>query len=237
MGRTAFLLLDPRAPHDVTMPTPYTGALELTAPGALTLRVEFADGAPSVSVSVKALESWLTSRGVANLGAMPGIIAAMPVTSPPTDRSEHLSVKEAIVVVSKVEPGLVGEIYEEADAGRRAAIPALRELLLRAQLPAKVIAPPEAPAASLSEHMAAERQKMIEALDATRWDRGATAERMGMARRTFYRRMTEYGLLEGAKPRGIKAQKLRLLNEPKSAAKKPAAKKPVSKTGRSKHRA
>jgi hypothetical protein len=50
---------------------------------------------------------------------------------------------------------------------------------------------------------------MVEALEATRWDRGAAAERMGMSRRTFYRRMTEYGLLEGAKPRGIKAQRLR----------------------------
>jgi hypothetical protein len=63
---------------------------------------------------------------------------------------------------------------------------------------------------NLTEHMLAERAAILEALEATRWDRSKAAERLGMPRRTFYRRMEDYGLLEGAKPRGKAAQEARM---------------------------
>lgn len=66
-----------------------------------------------------------------------------------------------------------------------------------------------APAAQVHVDPVAERQAIVDALDATRWDPGAAADQLEMTRRYFYRRMTEYGLLEGAKPRGIQAQRLR----------------------------
>ena len=66
-----------------------------------------------------------------------------------------------------------------------------------------------APGAQVHVDPVAERQAIVDALGATRWDPGAAADQLGMTRRYFYRRMTEYGLLEGAKPRGIPAQRLR----------------------------
>jgi lysophospholipase L1-like esterase len=100
---------------------------------------------------------------------------------------------------------LIPDVLAAVRDGEAAAQKALRELVGRVKASAVLApaAPVPPPAQNLSEHMAAERASMVEALEATRWDRGAAAERMGMSRRTFYRRMTEYGLLEGAKPRVV----------------------------------
>jgi serine/threonine-protein kinase PknK len=48
--------------------------------------------------------------------------------------------------------------------------------------------------ASLSEHQRQERTRMAEALESAGWNRVRAAQILGMPRRTFYRRLKEYGL-------------------------------------------
>ena len=66
---------------------------------------------------------------------------------------------------------------------------------------------PEAPAAGASVpptgaptpmavRKASERQKILDALEATNWNKVKAAELLGMPRRTLYRRLEEFGLLE-----------------------------------------
>jgi transcriptional regulator with GAF, ATPase, and Fis domain len=59
-------------------------------------------------------------------------------------------------------------------------------------------APRDAPPPSnLEEWKAHERMKILEALEASGWNRVRAAGKLGMPRRTFYRRLREYGILEG----------------------------------------
>ena len=51
-----------------------------------------------------------------------------------------------------------------------------------------------APPANLKQHEAVEKQRILRVLEETNWDRKAAAEKLGMPRRTFYRRLTEYGI-------------------------------------------
>jgi DNA-binding NtrC family response regulator len=46
-----------------------------------------------------------------------------------------------------------------------------------------------------SERMRPEVRRLVDALDAHRWNRGATAEALGISRSTLWRRMKEYGLV------------------------------------------
>jgi DNA-binding NtrC family response regulator len=55
-------------------------------------------------------------------------------------------------------------------------------------------APGELPA-TLEEWKAQERRRILEALEATNWNRVRAANQLGMPRRTFYRRLKEYGIL------------------------------------------
>ncbi len=48
--------------------------------------------------------------------------------------------------------------------------------------------------ATLGEHRDAEKKTILEALHATNWNRVKAAERVGLPRRTFYRRLKEYGI-------------------------------------------
>lgn len=61
---------------------------------------------------------------------------------------------------------------------------------------------PEAPQAPVSETQAAfyaqEKALIVDALNRVAWTKVRAAKMLGMARRTFYRRMTEYGLMEAA---------------------------------------
>jgi len=50
---------------------------------------------------------------------------------------------------------------------------------------------------SLEAHKLAEKRRILEALEACGWNRVKAAERLGMPRRTFYRRLAEHGILEG----------------------------------------
>ena len=56
---------------------------------------------------------------------------------------------------------------------------------------------PAGPPENLSEHRERERAEIIAALEATGWNRIDTAKRLGMPRRTLYRRMEEYRIQEG----------------------------------------
>lgn len=53
------------------------------------------------------------------------------------------------------------------------------------------------PATTITEHRARDREEILRALDQTSWNRMEAARILGMPRRTFYRRMEEYGLQQG----------------------------------------
>jgi transcriptional regulator with GAF, ATPase, and Fis domain len=55
----------------------------------------------------------------------------------------------------------------------------------------------KARAAAASRSDEAERKRIIEALEATNWNRMAAAERLGVSRRTFYRYAGRLGILAG----------------------------------------
>jgi serine/threonine-protein kinase PknK len=64
---------------------------------------------------------------------------------------------------------------------------------LRDLAPASASPPPS----NLEEWKAHERRKILEALESAGWNRVRAAGKLGMPRRTFYRRLREYGILEG----------------------------------------
>ncbi len=77
--------------------------------------------------------------------------------------------------------------------------------MLRASEAAPVAAPSVAPGATaqpstapspLAVRKASERQKIIDALEEANWNKVRAAQVLGMPRRTLYRRLQEYGLLE-----------------------------------------
>lgn len=195
----------------------YLATLELraTAPDALPLRVELEPAPPRVVVTVQALTSWLATHDVKR--DLKAVIAAQGDAL--GDRAQGddgvLDLDGAVLVVAAVGgPALrllstVMGAFRDGEAGASRALSVITRALRMAPpspLPAALAA---APPANLTEHMEAEKKAILDALEATRWDRGAAAERLGMPRRTFYRRMSEYGFLEGSKPRGKKAQRLR----------------------------
>jgi hypothetical protein len=202
--------------HHEPVTTPYAATLELRAPGALSLRVEVVDGAPQIVVTVRALSAWLEARGALGKRPLTAVITTQGDAFGEAAQGDRgvLTGDQAVMVTAAVGGAalrLIPDVLASVRDGEAAAQKALRDLVGRVKASAGLApaAPVPPSPQNLSEHMAAERASMVEALEATRWDRGAAAERMGMSRRTFYRRMTEYGLLEGAKPRGIKAQRLR----------------------------
>jgi transcriptional regulator of acetoin/glycerol metabolism len=52
------------------------------------------------------------------------------------------------------------------------------------------------PPSSEEERKAQEKRKILEALEGAGWNRVRAAQNLGMPRRTFYRRLKEYGILE-----------------------------------------
>lgn len=52
---------------------------------------------------------------------------------------------------------------------------------------------PQGPAKNVKESREREREVILKALEATRWNRAKAAERVGMSRRTFYRRLRLLG--------------------------------------------
>jgi DNA-binding NtrC family response regulator len=49
-------------------------------------------------------------------------------------------------------------------------------------------------AGSIDEHRASEKDRILQALSASNWNRVRAAEIVGLPRRTFYRRLKEYGI-------------------------------------------
>jgi DNA-binding NtrC family response regulator len=62
---------------------------------------------------------------------------------------------------------------------------------------ARTSSPPAAPArvGNQAEFKAAERERILAALTASNWNRVAAAKMLGVPRRTFYRRLKEFGIL------------------------------------------
>jgi serine/threonine-protein kinase PknK len=48
---------------------------------------------------------------------------------------------------------------------------------------------------SLGDHKTEEKQRILDALQACGWNRAKAAQVLGMPRRTFYRRLTDYAIL------------------------------------------
>lgn len=195
--------------------TDYVATLELrpTDPDALPLRVELDPAPPRVVVTVKALEAWLSAQGVKK--GLKAVIAAQGDTLNEAAQGEDgaLDVDGAVLVVAalggaalKLLSAVMGA-FRDGEAGASRALAAV--LRSARSAPSSLVPALATPPRNLTEHMEAERNAILTALESTRWDRGAAAAKIGMPRRTFYRRMEEYGLLEGAKPRGRKAQQAR----------------------------
>ena len=72
-------------------------------------------------------------------------------------------------------------------SGAPVALRAVRETIPRG-------APSKLPKGGPSEHRREERERIMEALRASNWNRVKAAEISGIPRRTFYRRLREYGI-------------------------------------------
>ena len=58
------------------------------------------------------------------------------------------------------------------------------------------VTPSGAPPSNEEEWKAQEKRKILEALEGASWNRVRAAKVLGMPRRTFYRRLKEYGILD-----------------------------------------
>jgi DNA-binding NtrC family response regulator len=72
-------------------------------------------------------------------------------------------------------------------------LPAAAPVRAPSERPRRVSTPPRAE--SRAEYKAAERDRILSALAASNWNRARAAELIGVPRRTFYRRLKEFGLL------------------------------------------
>jgi DNA-binding NtrC family response regulator len=86
-------------------------------------------------------------------------------------------------------PELVPEDFELGDTGAAA-----RARPVAAQPASAARSEPPRAETSLDAHRASERDRILAALTACNWNRLKAAERVGMPRRTFYRRLKEYGI-------------------------------------------
>ena len=83
-----------------------------------------------------------------------------------------------------------------ADDGTPLPVPPRLERALAEAMPSPPrAASGEAPPASVEEYKEHERRRILEALEAAGWNRVRAAKTLGMARRTFYRRLKEYDIL------------------------------------------
>lgn len=211
-------------------PMAYNAHLALEAPGALPLRALLEGGAPRVVVTVAALDAFLAARDARGKRGLVAVVASLGDAVPPEARGEggvlglDAVVSVLVAAGSPTAAKLVPEIMAAFRDAETAAARAVGGLVHAARIalvgsPSSPALPPSPSAKpvvvlpvpkNLTEHMLAERAAILEALEATRWDRSKAAARLGMPRRTFYRRMEDYGLLEGAKPRGKAAQEARM---------------------------
>ncbi|MCZ7678942.1 MAG: sigma-54-dependent Fis family transcriptional regulator [Sandaracinaceae bacterium] len=103
---------------------------------------------------------------------------------------EHLLLNAWVMAEGEV---IDAEDLALADDGSALAVPPRLERVLRDVAPARSSA--EAPPANVEEYKDLERRRILEALEACAWNRVRAAKNLGMARRTFYRRLKEYDIL------------------------------------------
>ncbi len=80
-----------------------------------------------------------------------------------------------------------------SDDGSALAVPPRLERALREAPPVREDG--ETPPASVEEYKDLEKRRILEALENCAWNRVRAARALGMARRTFYRRLKEYEIL------------------------------------------
>jgi transcriptional regulator of acetoin/glycerol metabolism len=82
-------------------------------------------------------------------------------------------------------PELMPEDFEITDAGAGPT---------RGPLSSVIAAEAAGTVTSLDVHRASERDRIVQALSSCNWNRVRAAELIGMPRRTFYRRLKDYGI-------------------------------------------
>ncbi len=79
------------------------------------------------------------------------------------------------------------------DDGSALGVPPRLDKILRESAPARAASEP--PPGNLDEYKDLEKRRILEALESCAWTRVRAARALGMARRTFYRRLKEYDIL------------------------------------------
>jgi transcriptional regulator with GAF, ATPase, and Fis domain len=102
---------------------------------------------------------------------------------------EHVLLSASILCAS----GTIGAAdLSVLTGGEPPPIPSSLEPIVAEAASARETPPPN----NLEEWKAHERRKILEALEAASWNRVRAAGKLGMPRRTFYRRLREYGILD-----------------------------------------
>jgi transcriptional regulator with GAF, ATPase, and Fis domain len=101
---------------------------------------------------------------------------------------EHLRLNAWVMAESDV---IGAEDLALSDEGAPVALPPRLDRALRESEPRTGESPP----ANVEEHRDQEKRRILEALESHGWNRVRAAQAMGMARRTFYRRLKEYDIL------------------------------------------
>lgn len=203
-------------------PLAFTPSLSLVA-GDLRFVVHLASSAPAVLLPEEGLARLLSTKRPLSRRALQRAVTALGDTFSPrtVDAQPAFALPEALSVVGAllaqgalpVDERWMPAVLHAFQAAERAAAETL-QTLTRTTPPAPTPPPTDAAPATLRAHEAQQRQEILDALETTGWSRSRAAEHLGIPRRTLYRRMAQYGILEGARPRGPWAQKLRSQSEP-----------------------
>jgi hypothetical protein len=212
-------------------PLAFTPSLSLVA-GDLRFVVHLASSAPAVLLPEEGLARLLSTKRPLSRRALQRAVTALGDTFSPrtVDAQPAFALPEALSVVGAllaqgalpVDARWMPAVLLAFQAAERAADETLRTLprptVSAPTVPAPPPTPTDAAPGTLRAHEAQQRQEILDALEATGWSRSRAAEHLGIPRRTLYRRMAQYGILEGARPRGPWAQKLRSQSEPDDPA-------------------
>lgn len=94
---------------------------------------------------------------------------------------EHILMRACVMTSGE----LIDELHLSTNARRSSLPPPAQAAVSREHVPESVDA-----------HKDAEKQRILDALELVNWNRAQAARELGMARRTFYRRLRDYGILE-----------------------------------------